>query len=324
METRASYILVGSFVLVLMAAIFGFAIWLAKVEFEAVPKQYAIYFSGSVTGLSIGSPVRYRGVPVGSVSDIRIDPTNVERILVVADVLDGTPIKQDTTASLGLQGITGVAYILLTGGTQNGKPMVATAKGKMPEIASEASGLETLMEKAPEVFEKIVILVDQLTRLVDDRNIKSISTTLNNLRGLSDTLAQRRESIDRILTLGESTFSAARDVVENMNKVTANFATKSTTFTDSVMNAMTDAQVTLSDIRSTAQSFSSLADKLEGVVDENRVAVQDFATGGLYELTQFLAEARLLVAGLTRLSNQMEQDPSRFLFGDAQKGFEAK
>jgi phospholipid/cholesterol/gamma-HCH transport system substrate-binding protein len=324
METRASYILVGSFVLVLVGAVFGFAIWLAKVEFEAVPKQYVIYFSGSVTGLSIGSPVRYRGVPVGSVSDIRIDPKNVERILVMADVADDTPIKQDTTASLGMQGITGVAYILLTGGTHNSKQLVAKADAKYPEIVSEVSGLETLMEKAPEIFEKVLVLVDQLTKLVDDRNVNSISATLGNLRALSETLADRRDNIDRILTLGESTLTEARKVVGNMNQVTADFSTKSAKLTDSFMDAVTDAQVTLSDVRNTAQSFTSLADKLEGVVDENRVAVQDFATGGLYELTQFLAEARLLVAGLTRLSNQLEQDPSRFLFGDAQKGFEAK
>ncbi|MEE2970569.1 MAG: MlaD family protein [Pseudomonadota bacterium] len=324
METRASYILVGSFVLVLVAAIFGFAIWLAKVEFEAVPKRYVIYFSGSVTGLSIGSPVRYRGVPVGSVSDIRIDPKNVERIRVITDVEDGTPVKQDTRASLGLQGITGVAYILLSGGTHDSKQLTAKSSEDLPEIISEVSGLETVMEMAPEIFEKVIVLVDQLTKLVDDSNIKSISGTLNNLRSLSDTLAQRRDNIDRILTLGEDTLTELRDVVGNMNKVTTDFSAKSARLTDSFGDAVTDVQVTLSDIRNSAQSFSKLADKLDNVVDENRVAVQDFASGGLYELTQFLAEARLLVAGLTRLSNQLEQDPSRFLFGDTQKGFEVK
>jgi len=324
METRASYILVGSFVLVLLAATFGFAIWLAKVEFEAEPTRFVIYFSGSVTGLSIGSPVRYRGVPVGSVSDIRIDPKNVERIRVIADVSDATPIKQDTTASLGTQGITGVAYILLNGGTHGSKPLAAKSPNEMPEIVSEVSGLETVLEKAPEIFKKVVILVDQLTRLVDNRNIKLISDTLLNLRKLSDTLAERRDNIERMLTLGEDTLNEVREVVRNMNAVTADFSTKSARLTDSFGDALTDVQVTLSDIRDTAQYFSKLADKLDDVVDENRVAVQDFATGGLYELTQFLAEARLLVAGLTRLSNQMERDPSRFLFGDAQKGFEAK
>ncbi len=82
METRASYILVGSFVLGLIAAAFAFVVWLASVQFEDVPKRYLIYFDGSVTGLAVASPVRYRGVPVGSVVDIRIDPENIERILV--------------------------------------------------------------------------------------------------------------------------------------------------------------------------------------------------------------------------------------------------
>jgi len=324
METRASYILVGSFVLVLVATIFGFAVWLAKVEFEAAPKQYVIYFYGSVTGLSIGSPVRYRGVPVGSVSEIAIDPTNVERIRVIAEVADGTPIKQDTKASLGFQGITGVAYILLSGGTQHGKTLEAKSSKELPEIASESSGLQAVLEKAPEIFEKVIVLVDQLTQLVDDRNIKSISSTLDNLHNLSKTLNDRRDSINRILLLGEDTIGGASQVVENLNRVTAEFSTRSSKLTDDFSDVMKDVRTTLGEVHNTAQSFSSLAVKLENVVDENRIAIQDFATGGLYELTQFLAEARLLVAGLTRLSKQIEQDPSRFLFGDAQKGFEAK
>jgi phospholipid/cholesterol/gamma-HCH transport system substrate-binding protein len=98
METRASYILVGSFVLGLIGAAFVFVIWLAGARFEAAPTRYLVYFEGSVTGLAVASPVRYRGVPVGSVTDIRIDPENIARIRVTAEISAETPIKTDTEA----------------------------------------------------------------------------------------------------------------------------------------------------------------------------------------------------------------------------------
>ena len=77
METRASYVVVGTFVLALFAAAFGVVIFLTRANLEDAPRPYMSYFSGSVTGLQIGSAVRYRGVPVGTVTDIRIDPATV-------------------------------------------------------------------------------------------------------------------------------------------------------------------------------------------------------------------------------------------------------
>ena len=118
METRANHVLVGSFVLALVAAAVVAALWLSKIELDRTQVRFLIYFQGNVTGLNIGSAVRYRGVPVGNVIDIRIDPENVERVRVLIEVTDDTPVKRDTIASLGIQGITGIAFIQLSGGTQ--------------------------------------------------------------------------------------------------------------------------------------------------------------------------------------------------------------
>lgn len=317
METRASYILVGSFVLALTAAVFGFAMWLARVEFEAGPRRYAIYFTGSVTGLAVGSPVRYRGVPVGSVTNMRIDPEDVERVLVLVDVAMDTPIRRDTVATLGLQGITGVAYVLLSGGTQTSPPLTPGPDQEVAVIQSKVSGLQAVLDKAPEVFEKALILADRLTRLVDDRNISAIAETLENIRALTETLAERRGTVDSLLTESERTMSSIRVAAEKITTLTTTIQSKA----DTIEN---ETQVMLSVVRGTAQSIADVADKLDNVVDENRLAIRDFSASGLYELTQFISESRLLVATLTRLSSQIERDPARFFFGDTQKGFEAQ
>ena len=119
METRAGYIAVGTFVLVVAAAAFGFVLWLTATDGGKSPVRYAVYFTGSVTGLQDGGTVRYRGVPVGTVTDIRIDRNNIEHIRVSLALDPDTPVKTDTIATLALQGVTGLAYVELTGGTQD-------------------------------------------------------------------------------------------------------------------------------------------------------------------------------------------------------------
>src|SRR5687768_1403667 len=100
MERRASYLLVGGFVLVLIAAIFGFGLWLARTALDRDVDVYRVYFTGSVTGLQVGSAVRYRGVLVGTVESIRIDPTNVERVEVTVALPADLPLKSDVVAQL--------------------------------------------------------------------------------------------------------------------------------------------------------------------------------------------------------------------------------
>jgi phospholipid/cholesterol/gamma-HCH transport system substrate-binding protein len=195
METRASYLLVGSFVLVLTAALIAVVIWLGGTEFDRKTARYMSYFTGDVTGLGVGNAVRYRGVPVGSVVDIAIDPKNVERVRVIMEVTETTPIKIDTVAQLALQGITGVAFIQLTGGTHKsaalkrpkGKALQSAAlkrpKGKaLPVIASRKSVIQQVLSRLPTIIEKVLVVADRVTLLFDDKNITAVSKTLENLQ----------------------------------------------------------------------------------------------------------------------------------------------
>tara|TARA_R110000868_G_scaffold4155_18_gene25411 strand:+ start:4421 stop:5374 length:954 start_codon:yes stop_codon:yes gene_type:complete len=317
METRASYVVVGTFVLALTAAAFGVVIFLTRTTFEDAPKTYMSYFTGSVTGLQIGSPVRYRGVPVGTVNDIRIDPRDVERVRVVMEIVRATPIKTDTVATLGLQGLTGVAYIELTGGTRESAPLEPVGKEKVAVIKSRASGIEQVLTKAPELLERAVAITERLALILDDRNLKSISDTLTNMSSLTGTLAGRTGEINQVLADSQKTFAALRAAAENIAALTGGLNEKIVPIADSAADVMVD-------VRKAIDGFGKVAVQLEGIVKENRVPLRDFSSGGLYELSQFIAEARVLISSLTRLSSQIERDPARFFFGDTQKGFEAK
>lgn len=320
METRASYVMVGSFVLALIAAGTIFVVWLAKVELDTVPTRYRVYFTGNVTGLQLGSAVRFRGVPIGAVSDIRIDPKNIERVKVMVEVSDDAPITADTVATLGLQGITGVAFVQLSGGTKGSPRLKPGPEGEPPEIASEPSALQTLMDKAPELFTKAVLIADRLSHLVDDKNLAAVTKTLANLENVTSVLADRSRNLDRVIVDVGDTLGSVRKAADSVNSL----ATGLGPVRKEARLAMKDLRVALTDARKMLGSFAKTSTELEKLVSESRVPMRDFTSGGLYELSQFIAEARVLVANLTRLSSQMERDPARFFFGDAQKGFEAK
>ena len=181
METRANYVLVGAFVLLVVGGLIGFVIWLGKAQFDREFAQYKVLFRGSVTGLKEANPVRYRGVPVGSVTGIRINPENVEEVEVLIQVTRDTPIKEDTEASLEFQGITGVAYVQLSGGSQAMPPLEAGPDGEPPVIQSKPSQLEKVIKAAPELIQQFIVLVDRATQLLGEANQKSIAGTLDNL-----------------------------------------------------------------------------------------------------------------------------------------------
>ena len=119
METRAHYVAVGIFVLGAIILAFVAVLWLAHTELGEQAKRYYIYFRGSVAGLNKGSQVQYNGIPVGRVSDIRVDPDNLEQIQVTVAIDTGiVDIKSDARAYLDANILNGIATIQIRGGTR--------------------------------------------------------------------------------------------------------------------------------------------------------------------------------------------------------------
>ena len=324
METRAGYIVVGVFVVALVAAAFGFVIFLARFQLHSGITTYQSMFAGSVAGLEVGSRVRYRGVPVGTVRSIRIDPENIARIRVLLDIDEGTPIKADTTASLQLQGVTGIAYVNLTGGTQESPALVRKEGEEYPTIPANPSTLERVLEDLPRLFERAVEVTERLAEVLDVKNRGAISETLDNMRRLTGELASRTETIDRILLDAEATARSARQASETTDRLVTRLESKAGPITDDAERVMRDARAALADARRASQEFAKVAETLDKIVTENRRPIADFSGQGLYEMTQFMTEARVLVENLNNLVDQIQRDPARFFFGDTKRGYEAR
>jgi len=168
METDRHYFIEGLFIIGFSLAAALFAIWLAgKGHRDDV--LYRIRFAESVSGLSLGDPVKHRGVDVGMVEAIAIDPSDSRLVQVDVKLRKDTPVKTDTTASLVLKGITGVVFIDLNAGAPETRRLVAvTPVGQIPEITAEKNGLRAALDQLPRVVEKFSALEDQGKKVLTD------------------------------------------------------------------------------------------------------------------------------------------------------------
>jgi phospholipid/cholesterol/gamma-HCH transport system substrate-binding protein len=293
METRANYVLVGSVVLVVLAALVVFVLWLARTEFSRNVDVYYTYFTGSVAGLQGGSAVRYRGVPVGSVGAVEIDPTNIERIRVTLNLNPGTPIKVDSVASLEIAGITGGSYVEITGGTQS-SPALTAPDDQIPVIPSKSSTLASLEEDAPKLIGKLIDLADRANSALSPENVKAITETIDNLKVLSANL--------RAVT------PEVQEAVTNMNKVLNDI------HTDLPRLAQTfeaDGKA----VRETVEELHKTTDEVEAMLTENRGPLREFTGTGLYQLTALATQLRSLTDTLQNVADRLDQDPQRYFFG---------
>ncbi len=222
METRASYLLVGIFVISLMAGLVVFVIWLAKFQFEAEFARYDIYFKGSVTGLSLGSTVRYSGVRVGEVIDVRLRPDLPDQVQTTIEVDQKTPVRSDTVATLEIEGLTGGLYVLLIGQAPGAPPLEAAPGQRHPVIASEYSTLQQVLEGAPELVQKIDLLLVRANDLLNAENRGSLSSTLANMNDFTTVLADHSDDIGALLQDASATMANVRSATESFKELAVN------------------------------------------------------------------------------------------------------
>ncbi|MBT9612872.1 MAG: MCE family protein [Burkholderiales bacterium] len=166
METDKHYFFEGLFIIGFAIALAIFAVWLGSPGHHD-DVRYRIYFPESVSGLTAGDQVKYRGVDVGTVKSIIIDPENSRLVRVDVRLRKDTPVKTDTRASLALKGLTGAVFIELSGGDPAAQTLLAvTPPGKMPEIPSEKTGLKAMLDDLPKLVEKFGALEDQVKKVV--------------------------------------------------------------------------------------------------------------------------------------------------------------
>ena len=173
METRANYVLIGAFTLAAAAFMLLFGLWAAKYTSDKDWRHYDVVFDAAVTGLTEGGSVQYNGISVGSVDDLRLDPDDPRKVIARVKLRAETPVKTDTHAKLSFTGLTGTAFIQLTGGSPDA-PRLVGRNDEVPVIQTEASALQNIAETANK-------LVTRLDKVLSGKNIENIEKTLAHL-----------------------------------------------------------------------------------------------------------------------------------------------
>ena len=197
METKANYLMIGGFVLGVLALAFVFVFWMTNLAGGG--KRYFIVFDGSVAGLTTGSSVGFNGIKVGEVQSMQLDPADARKVQVLISVHGDTPVRENSHASMQSLGLTGGTGIQITAGSPDSPFLVATAENPIPVIAADRGGGQGLFDAAPAVMNNANALLLKLNDLVAE-NQKSIHKTLTNMENVTTMLDQRKDDIAQTIT----------------------------------------------------------------------------------------------------------------------------
>lgn len=293
METRARYVLVGVFTLISLLAALGFILWLAKVQIDRTYAQYDIRFD-TVAGLGVASSVQYNGIDVGKVLTIALDRDDPNLVRVRIEINATTPVRADTMATLASQGVTGVSYVALEGGSASSLPLEPDGPGMVPVIASKPSLVQGLITDAPDLLAEAISLMRDIRAFTTPENGAAIAAILKNV----ETATAR---IDSMATRTETVMAAAEQTLARADAT------------------LTEAQTAFASGNTViGRDLPEVVAKLKTAIDDvgrSAAGLEDFTRNGLPQFGALAQEARNLVASIGALTDRIGSDPGRFLLG---------
>jgi len=217
MESRVNYIIVGVFVVLFSTALIAFAFWLGKYGDDSDFVYYKAYMTESVSGLSREASVKYRGVDVGIVTEVKIDPNNSEQVQLTLKVRKDTPIRKDMYVILKFYGLTGLAFIEISGGSKSAA-LFTHDDGEMPTISTAPSLYQRLDESLSGLAGKLTHTLDSMDELLNKKNIENFSDSLSNIKDFSIQIKSFQKDVRAVLKKGvgmeESIIAASNQVAE--------------------------------------------------------------------------------------------------------------
>jgi phospholipid/cholesterol/gamma-HCH transport system substrate-binding protein len=310
MEPKVNYILVGSFVAFLGAAVLVGILWLGKTDYRGTYDRYEAHMKESVAGLSVDSTVKYRGVDVGRVRAIALNPNNPEEVLLTMDIVRGTPIKTDTIAVLETQGLTGLATINLTGGSRDAPSLQAQEGQAYPVIKTGPSLFFRLDEAVSRLLSEeglAQLLVDLdsaakgAAKVLDEDNRILLKRTIKDVSDVAQTIATHKAQIEQSLN------GAARSA-DNLVKLTASLNAQVPTLLTGINKSVTALEAATEELAKTSKAVGT-------VVNEAKPELQQFTRRTLPEAGLLVTELRQLTSTLTRVARELEREPSSLMFG---------
>ena len=289
MENKSHALIAGIFALLLGATALLALVWLRGSEDNL--REYVVVTKQNIGGLNPQAQVRYRGIRVGKVTDIRLDPEDTSNILITISVTDDIPLTRGTVAKLGYQGVTGIAHVLLIDTGKNREPLVAD-HGKLPHIAMIPSLLEEIGDSGSATLRQVQEVMASANALLNEENRRRFSATLANLESASGSM---KPAVDNL----NATLTQVRKLLDDRN-------------VQNLSKASAEIGPLLADTRLLIGKMQLATDKLD-------VAIGDASAGGTSALMPRLNELATDISTtsrqLSRVLKLLEDSPQGLVFG---------
>jgi phospholipid/cholesterol/gamma-HCH transport system substrate-binding protein len=297
METKANYVLIGAFTLAI--SIFGllFALWAANWSSEREWNTYRIVFNEAVTGLFEGGSVRYNGITVGTIQNLRLAPNDPRKVVAQVRIAADTPIKTDTHAKISQDGLTGPTFIQLSGGSPNAPLLVSNDRDVIPIIATEPSALQNIADTANR-------LVSRMDEVLSEENVRRISESLSNIEQLTGAIATQREDLGALIVNARQASEELKRTLQTTNGAVERLD----------RDVVRHMPALVEKLDRTLAQLESVSNNANALISENRGPLSN----GVQQIGPAMTELRGLVRDLRRVASRLDGNPAGYVLGRQQ------
>lgn len=303
METRAHYALVGAVALLLVVATAIFVLWLAQVRYRTEFAEYDVVFEGPVRGVSESSEVRFNGISVGEITRLGLDPGNPGNVIARIRIDAVTPVKTDSTAQIEPQGITGVAFIQITGGSPDAPYLRDEYVGREgpPVIYAKRGPIEGFVANAEDVMNAAEGALQRMEVLLNDENLTTVRATLENVEAVSAELRANAELI-----------SEAREALVTINETAAELKIVAADARE-IIN--TDGREAMANLNDTTARAEEAATEIRDFAQLASDTLARYTGGGSSEITLLISDLRSLTQTLEIVIGDLQENPGALISG---------
>jgi len=307
-ETRAHYALVGGVALALLIGAALFVLWLGQLRYSQELAEFDVVFEGPVRGVTESSEVRFNGIKVGDITRLGLDPSNPNNVIARIEIDALTPLKTDSTAQIEPQGITGISYIQLTGGSPNAPLLLDDDRGPPPVIYAKQGPLEGFVANAEDVMNAAEGALQRLEVLLNDENLATVQATLENI-----------ETISAELEANAGLITEARQAIVTLSATAEEWQSVATSTRDVLEG---DGRAAIANMNETTQRAEEAAAEIRDFAELASDTLSRYAGGGASELTLLISDLRSLTQSMELLLSDVQQNPAGLIAGSRQQEVE--
>lgn len=322
MERKANYALIGTFVLVSLAALLAFTAWLSNAQFDKKFDNYEISFRGGVQGLSEGTEVRFNGLKVGDINELRIDPNDNNSVIVDIQVESNTPVDFESVGRMEPLGLTGLNYIQIIPGGPNSR-LIKNSTDKDPfRLKGEASRIDLLLGSGGTVMESSQAALARINAVMTPEAIMDFHEILNNLKVITNNFVDLKVDPEIFNRTMQSIEQASSDVSLAADAVDLAAKDFDVLIETDVRTVLDRSKISMEKLDKTLVAIEALSKDSNQLITDGRDAINRLSNSGLIDLEETIDSIRRAVLGLESILINFEQNPTAFIVGVSEEKVE--